>query len=183
MALGVQCTYLKYTELENEKTVESKFKRANILFFNGGNTIEFMKKIKKYHLDKYIAEAVSRDVVCAGISAGAIIFHKFGSSDSRTYKGAETKFTKVTGLGFIDAMFLPHYSNSARPLDMLRMAKKIKQVAICADNQTALEICGEEYKVIKSNSEAKIYKSFNNNGQFFTAELEQSGKVKDLLKK
>ena len=35
MELGVQCTYLKYTELENQRKAESKFKRADIIFKQG----------------------------------------------------------------------------------------------------------------------------------------------------
>ena len=109
MELGVQCTYLKYTELCNEKKVESKFKRADIIFMNGGNTVEYMKNIKKNNIDIYFKSALERNVILCGISAGAICYHKFGSSDSRNYKNNESKFTKVSGMGFVDAIFSPHF--------------------------------------------------------------------------
>ena len=183
MKLGVQCTYLKYTELENEKTVESKFKRANIIFINGGNTIEYMKSIKKYGLGKYFKVALDNGVVLSGISAGAIIYHRFGSSDSKTYKENPDKYTLATGLGFVDAVFCPHYSNSSRPKDIKRMMKNSKYVAICADNLTAVEIDGEKYKVIKSDCNAKVFKCFYKGCRFYEFELPEQGTYFDLIKK
>lgn len=183
MNLGVMCTYLKFTELSNEKTVSSKFKRADIIFISGGNTIEYMKMIKKFGLDEKLKEAMERGTVLAGISAGAIIYHKFGSSDSKIYKDNPNKFTLASGLGFVDAVFCPHYSNSNRPKDIERFAKRIKQVAICADNNTALEIDDDNYKVIKSDENAKIFKCFYKNGKFYEFELQPFGKYKDLVSK
>lgn len=183
MALGAQCIYIKHTELWKEKTVEGKIKRADIIFLNGGNTMEFMKQIKKNKLDIFLKKALDRNAIMCGISAGAICYHKFGSSDSRTYKTSEKKFTKVTGMGFVDALFAPHYSNSDRPLDMERMMKNVKQVAICADNCTALVIDEENYKVLKTDKNANIYKCYNDKSGFKIYKIEEYGVVKDLLSK
>ena len=183
MELGAQCTYLKFTEFSNQKTVESKFKRANIIYINGGNTMIYMREIKKYGLDKYIIEASKRDVVLAGISAGAICYHKLGSSDSRTYKENINKFTKVNGIGIVEALFSPHYSNSKRPLDIQRMTKNLKMVSICADDCTALVIDGEDYKVLKSKTDAKIQKCYTKDNKFICYELKGSGKYLDLISK
>ena len=38
------------------------------------------------------------------------------------------------------------------------MMKNSKYVAICADNLTAVEIDSENYKIIKSDSNAKVFK-------------------------
>jgi len=183
MALGVQCTYLKHTELSNEKRVESRFKRADIIYLNGGNTIFYMQMIKKYGLDKYLKFALDRNTIMCGISAGAIIYSKFGSSDSRTYKDNKNKFTKVKGLGFVDILFSPHYSNSNRPLDINRMTKCLKQVSICADNNTALVIDGENYRVVKSDNNANIYKCYYKNNEFKSCILPETGKLNKLVSK
>ena len=183
MELGVQCTYLKYTELENKRKAESKFKRADIIFMNGGNTMEYMKQIKKYNIDVLFKSALEKNVILCGISAGAICYHKFGSSDSRTYKNDETKFTKVLGIGFIDALFSPHFSNSKRPNDMKRMTKNLKQVAICADNCTALVVDGDDYRVLKSDNTARVYKCFTKNGEYKIYELPNFGKYNELISK
>lgn len=51
MALGAQCEYLSYRDFLNTKTIESKFKRADAIYIGGGNTLTFMRDIKKYQLE------------------------------------------------------------------------------------------------------------------------------------
>ena len=181
MQMGAQCTSLRHNDFENKKTVESKFNRADIIYINGGNTIEYMKAIKKFGLDEFLKKALERDVILCGISAGAICYHKFGSSDSRHYKNKENKFTLVRGLGFIDLLFSPHFSNSSRPLDTERLVKKSKTIAICADDQTAVVFNGEDYEVVKSNPEAKVYRAFIKDNNYFLQEIAQNGKINSLI--
>lgn len=179
--MGAQCINLKLYENPPEKTLESRFKRADIVYIHGGNTIEFMKLIKKLDLQKYIFDAGKRGAVLAGISAGAICFHKFGSSDSRHYKGNDTKFTLVRGMGFVDALFSPHFSSSNRPLDSERLAKKSKSVMVCADDQTAIVYDNDNYIIIKSNENSKVYRVFVDSGVCKIQEVKSFGKVYELL--
>ena len=58
MAKGCQCEYLRFTDFDNIKTVENKFKRADIIFLPGGNTLEYMKQIRKFNLGEYIKEQI-----------------------------------------------------------------------------------------------------------------------------
>ena len=50
-SFGCQCEYLRFNEFDNVKTVEGKFKRADIIFLPGGNTLNYMKQVKS-HLEK-----------------------------------------------------------------------------------------------------------------------------------
>lgn len=180
--LGAQCSYLSFREFDNEKTVESKFKRADIIYLPGGNTLSYMRLIKKHGLGKYILESVQNDKVVSGISAGAIMLCKFGSSDARKSEILPKKYTKVTGLGFVDALFVPHFSTSDRKFDIERMMKSTKnKVAIACDENCAIEIDGEHYKVLISEKGAKAFKCFYRKDEFFVQELEQVGLLKDLL--
>ena len=130
MNLGCQCEYLKYDEFDNQKTVDGKFKRADILYLGGGNTLFYMKQIKKFGLDKKIKEFADNDKVIAGLSAGSIICSKFGMSDSRNY-GGNVKYTCVEGLGLLNLIYVPHCLNSKRPDDINRfMSYKKKMTAI-----------------------------------------------------
>ena len=178
MEMGAQCTNLKLYENPPEKTLESRFKRADIIYLHGGNTIEFMKTIKRLNLQKYIVSAGKRGAVLAGISAGAICFHKFGSSDSRHYKGNDTKFTLVRGMGFS-----PHFSSSRRPLDSERLAKKSKCTSICADDQTAIVYDGENYEIVKSNPDAKVYRAVIKSNKYFIQKIKNTDKIKELFSK
>ena len=98
MAKGCQCEYLRFSEFDNQKTVENKFKRADIIFLPGGNTLDYMKKIRKFGLGDYIKLASERGAVLAGISAGAIIYFDAGCSDSRKSETVPKKYTKVNGV-------------------------------------------------------------------------------------
>jgi len=88
MEKGCQCSYLNFRELSNIKTVESKLKRADIIFLPGGNTLEYMKKVRKFKIDKYLLEAAQRGAVLAGIWAcPAGEWYRYGLP----YKGAPDK--------------------------------------------------------------------------------------------
>ena len=62
MNLGCQCEYLKYDEFDNQKTVDGKFKRADILYLGGGNTLFYMKQIKKYNLAPIIEQGNTHQI-------------------------------------------------------------------------------------------------------------------------
>ena len=180
MELGVQCEHLCFNEFENQKTVDGKFKRADIVYIGGGNTISFMQKIRKYGLDKKINEAVSQNKVLVGRSAGAIIISDAGSSDSRRYKNSN-KFTCANGLGILDIFLAPHYTDSTRPYDMSRiMSNRKHQVAIGLDSCSALVVNGVEFQTLSSIEGAYAYKIFYQNGGIKQYKLEKQGKLCDL---
>ncbi|MDE5714729.1 MAG: Type 1 glutamine amidotransferase-like domain-containing protein, partial [Anaeroplasmataceae bacterium] len=55
----------------------------------------------------------STDKLYAGISAGAILFCKFGMGDQFTYKDRNHyyNYKMVEGLGFLDITICPHYDH------------------------------------------------------------------------
>jgi len=182
MELGCQCEYLRFSEFSNKKTVESKFKRADIIFLPGGNTLNYMKQIRKYGLEQYIIDAAKRNVVLAGISAGAIMCFDVGCSDSRNSFDCPKKYTKVKGLGLLSGLIAPHFSNSDRVYDIKRMLKTCKKntVAFGIDECAALIIDDDEFKVVYSNKQAKIFKCFYKNKQYNCIELSEEGLVDEL---
>ena len=181
MDLGVQCEHLCFNEFTNQKTVDGKFKRADIIYLGGGNTISFMQKLKKYGLDKKIIESANQNKVIAGRSAGAIIISSAGSSDSRVYKD-EKKYTYVKGLGLLNIFLAPHYTDSDRPKDMPRILNKNRnQVAIGLDSCSALIVDGDEFETISSIDGAKVYTIYYRDKELIQKELESTGKLCDLL--
>lgn len=183
LAKGVQCEYLNYTEFGNQKTIDCKFKRADIVYIGGGNTIHYMHKIKKFGLDEKLKESFNQNKVLVGLSAGAIILSKFGSSDSRHYKN-ENKFTTANGLGFLDIFLAPHFTGSGREEDMPRIMKnKSKYVAIGLDELSALVVDGDNFKLVQTNKDTCGFKMFYKNKEFIVQKLGSFGKVSDLLSK
>ncbi len=185
MAKGCQCEYLRFSDFDNQKTVENKFKRADIIFLPGGNTLDYMKKIRKFGLGDYIKLASERGAVLAGISAGAIIYFETGCSDSRKSETFPKKYTKVNGLGIFNGLIAPHFSSSDRVYDLPRMLNgcKASTIAFGIDECASLVIDGEKYRVIKSQAEAKVFKCCNKNGKYNCIELLLEGEVKDLYQK
>lgn len=180
--LGCQCEYLRFNEFDNTKTVESKFKRADIIFLPGGNTLNYMKQIRKFGLDKYIEDSARRGIVLAGISAGAIMCFDAGCSDSRKNESEQGKYLKVKGLGLQRGLIAPHYTNSGRPNDLPRMLKSCKKntVAFGIDECAALVIRDETYQLVKSSSEARVFKCYYLNGEYKSVELENEGEISEL---
>ncbi len=179
--MGCQCTYLRFNEFDNEKTVESKFKRADILFLPGGNTLGYMKQIKKFGLGKYIKECAVRNVVMAGISAGAIILFAAGSSDARKYNN-ENKYTKVKGLNIMPGIIAPHFSSSGRILDMQRMLKTCNKntIAFGIDECAALVIDDDNYKVVCEDKTNNVFKCYYLKNEYKKIKLEMAGTIEDL---
>ena len=182
MNLGCQCEYLRFSEFENQKTVENKFKRADIIFLPGGNTLTYIKKMKKFGLDKYLIEAASRGVVLAGISAGAIMCFDAGCSDSRKSDDVPKKYTKVKGFGLCKGLIAPHFSTSDRVYDLPRMLKTCKKntMAFGVDECAALIIDDDNYKIVKSSDSAKVFKCYLKQKEYFACEITGSGQLKDL---
>lgn len=182
MSLGCQCEYLRFSEFSNQKTVESKFKRADVIFLPGGNTLANMRQVRKYGLDKYLFDCASRGVVLAGISAGAIMCFEFGCSDSRQSFESSKRYSKVKGLGIMSGLIAPHYSSSDRVYDLPRMLKTCKKstLAFGIDECAALIIDGNSFKVVKSRDDAKVFKCYLKGKEYFADEITQYGQLDDL---
>ncbi len=169
MELGAQCEYLKFNELSNQKTVESKFKRADAIYIGGGNSFEYIKSIYDFGLDKHIKDAGERRVLLCGMSAGAICYSKFGMSDAGD-PNAKT-FTLSKGLGLNEFLICPHFSNSERKNKIKEFLKDVDAVAICLDDQVAFEIDGENFKVLRANENQCAIKCYYDGDVFVTENL------------
>ena len=185
MAKGCQCEYLRFTDFDNLKTVENKFKRADIVFLPGGNTLEYMKKIRKHNLGVYIKAAAERGAVLAGISAGAIMCFECGCSDSRNSEKVPKQYTKVRGLGIFKGLIAPHFSNSDRVHDLPRMMKRcpLGTIAFGVDECAALVIEDENYRVLRSDDGAKAFKCYYENGVYISQEINAEGTILNLYQK
>ena len=119
-------------------------------------------------------EAASRGIVLSGLSAGAICWFKYGCSDSRSFSSnVEWDYIRVSGLGFINAVYCPHYHFEKREDAFSTMIDKRGGIGIACDNNAALEIVGNRYRVITSTPDAKAYKLFKRDGCTIVSELPQ----------
>ena len=182
--LGCKCEHLRERDLQNMNVVNKKITEADIIYVGGGNTLRLMNILRKYHIDEILRSAGENGTILCGISAGAICWHSFGNSDSRKFTSNSKQLIKVTGLGFIPALYCPHYNvEKTRQKDLKRMMKTTKGVALAFDNCTALKIDDENYQVLKSKDKAKAWKCYWSKGEYVKKELSDYGDVNQLTSK
>lgn len=183
-----ECSSLFLNEKNiSSKHISSKILSSDIIYIGGGNTLQLMNYIKKFNLDKTFHEAFKKNIIFAGISAGAICWFKSGCSDSRKYKNSTIPFIKTSGLGIINAFICPHYDGKGERKKYLKpLTKNIKVPSIGLDNCSAIEIIDNTYRIINSKSSANAYKTFWKNGQYHEEIIEKKktfSPLNELLRK
>ena len=176
--------------LENrpaKKELEEKVLSSDIVYVGGGDTLKMMIAWRKHGVDKILERAYRRDIVLSGLSAGAICWFRYGSSDSRRFTKPSADLIKVRGLNFINALYCPHYnSEQDRKAHLNTLMKKTPGVAVAVDDCCAVEFLDDEYRVITSKSNANAYKVCWRKGEFHEEIIEKKKEfspIKRLLTK
>lgn len=163
--LGCETGKISNKTLSHMEVVEQKINNADIIYIGGGDTVKLVNILKETGIDKMLGDAINRNCVVAGISAGAIALCKYGLSDVEIMNNISDNYVKVGGLGFLDYMFVPHFSkNPKKKVDLEKILKNENIKTICVDNCAAIEFLDNEIKVIKSNINAKSYNATFENG-------------------
>lgn len=151
----------------SRREVEDKIFSSDIIYVGGGNTLKMMIAWRKYGVDIALEEAYSRDIVLSGLSAGAICWFKYGSSDSKKFANPDAGLTKIRGLNFINSLFCPHYDveKNRRP-HLKELMKKTPGIALAVDNCCAIEVVDDKYRIITSRSDTTAYKVYYKKGEF-----------------
>lgn len=153
----------KYSELEIEKKILS----SDIIYVGGGNTLKMLRLWKKLGVDKILKKALEKGIILSGLSAGAICWFKLGNSDSLKFKNKNADYIKLKCLNFIPLLLCPHFDKEkGRSSSLKKMMKKTSGVAIALDNCAALEVIGNEARLITSKSSANGYKIFWSKNKF-----------------
>lgn len=157
--LGCETMYLKKKNVtKNPDIVKNKIETADIIYIGGGDTIKLLDTVKEYKIDKLLEDAVKRDCVIAGVSAGAILLSNSGFSDSYILRGESDKYDFINGLNFIDINICPHYhSDEKKQLDLIDCLKADSRKVYGLENCTALKIVDGKITVIKSKNDSNVY--------------------------
>ena len=164
--LGCETGKISNKTLTHMEVVEKKINEADIIYIGGGNTVKLVDTLKETGMDKMLKKSGENGCVLAGISAGAITYCKSGLSDIEIMEGVSDNYVKVNGLGFLDYMFVPHFSSDPKKKDDLeKVLKENKSVkALCTDNCCAVEFNDDRMKIIKSNKDSRAFKAYYDNG-------------------
>lgn len=154
--------------------IEGKILSADIIWVGGGNTLKMMKRWRKLGVDRVLLQAYERGIVLSGISAGSICWFKDGHSDSMSFYGSQQwNYVRVRGLGLIPATHCPHYHAEHREEDFSRMIATHGGLGLALDNNVALEVIDDQYRIVTSRPEAHGYKVYKKHGEVVVEEIEQ----------
>lgn len=164
--LGCETGKISNKTLSHMEVVEQKINNADIIYIGGGDTVKLVSILKETGMDKMLEKAGNNGCVLAGISAGAISFCKYGLSDVEIMNNISNNYVRVDGLGFLNYMFVPHFSSDDKKKeDLEKVLKENKDInTICVDNCAAVKIIDDKIEVIKSDNKANAYYAKYDNG-------------------
>lgn len=141
---------------------EALLRRADIIYVGGGNTLRMLKLWRRLGIDRELQAARARGCVLSGLSAGAICWFRFGNSDSRRYSSpGDRTLIRVTGLGFVDLLICPHYDTERqRKRSVADMMARTPGCALGLENNTALEILDDRYRILSSREGKRAHRSY-----------------------
>lgn len=134
--------------------IAEKFAKADIIYVGGGDTAYMLEEWKKSGLDKMILDAYDRGVVICGLSAGAICWFEKAHSDYKKMADESEEYVVIDGLGLIEGVCVPHFSEEDRILSWERM-KNDWDRAICIENDCGVYF--EDGKLIRAVGPGKAY--------------------------
>ncbi len=157
-----------------QREIEDKILNSDIIYVWWWNTLKMMNLWRKLWIPEMLKKAMQKDIVLSWLSAWAICWFKYWNSDSRKFTSNSNQLIKVTWLNFVNALCCPHYDSEVhRQEDLKRMMKKNPWVAIALENNCAIEIHDNKYRIITSQENAKAYKIYWKKWEYFKQEILQ----------
>lgn len=137
----------------DEKIWRPSIERADVLFFEGGNTYHLMRWLNKSGLTKLLPDLL-KDKVYVGVSAGSMV-----TSPDLALKLSQVIYEEdifeteeLNGLNFVDFYFLPHLNNEwfmkVRKENIEKVGQEINKTIYALDDNSALKITDDKIEVI-----------------------------------
>ncbi|WP_338542371.1 Type 1 glutamine amidotransferase-like domain-containing protein [Paenibacillus tundrae] len=142
----------------SDEAIKNKILSSNIIYVGGGDNVKMMEIWRANKVDQYLKEAYAHNIVLSGLSAGSICWFLEGHSNSsiETNRDGWWDREQVIGLGLIPANHCPHYNEDGHEtFDDNMLDKEVPGIAL--ENNVAIVIDGDMYKIVKSNTESKAY--------------------------
>ncbi len=137
----------------DEKIWKASLERADVLFFEGGNTYHLMRCLNKSGLSKLLPELL-KDKVYFGVSAGSMITNPDLSLkiSQLIYEEDLLETEEMEGLNFVDFYTLPHlnskYFKKLREENIKKIGKEINKTIYVLDDNSALKIIDDKVEII-----------------------------------
>ncbi len=172
----------------SKKQIEAKILTADIIYIGGGNTLRMLRVWRKYGMDKLLRKAYEKGAILSGVSAGAIAWFRYGSSDSRRFmKDGKEKnsLMRVSALGLLSFTLSPHHIREKKLRDpgIREMMRRTPGVALALDDNSAILVQDDRYEVLRSKPDVGIKKVFRKDGKIKIVPLKDSGMLEELSAK
>lgn len=165
---GCHTDYLTKEDIKSTKIAAQKISVADIVYVGGGNTLNLMRSLRKYGIDQLLTEASEKGKVLCGVSAGAICWCAYGESDSRPNTS-----TRVRGLGIVPLLFSPHIVTQPQRAEHLKkMMKTTYKIPAVALDRAALEVVGDQYRVLYLENNSKAVKCYWKQGEYYEEDIQ-----------
>ncbi|MGK2849055.1 MAG: Type 1 glutamine amidotransferase-like domain-containing protein [Minisyncoccota bacterium] len=169
-----------------KKQIEEKILSADIIYVGGGNTLRMLKIWRKKGVDVLLRKAYEKGVILSGLSAGAICWFRYGASDSRRFmkNGKQVEsLMRVSALGFLPFSVSPHHirEKKLRDLGLLEIMSRTPGVALALDDNSAILVQDDHFKILRSKPNVQIKKVFCMNGKVKKVQLMDEGSLDELL--
>jgi dipeptidase E len=151
----------------SESDIRDKILGSDAVYVGGGNTMRMLRIWRKLGVDAVLRQAWDQGVVLSGLSAGAICWFRYGSSDSRKFSDPAAGLMRISALGFVNLSLSPHYDvEEDRKSGLQDMMLRTPGVAIALDNCSAIEITDDRFRVLTSRPNAKAYRAYWSRGVY-----------------
>ena len=134
----------------NRKTRKDDLKNIDVVFVMGGNTFEYLQRMRKTGLDKAIKSFVKKGGVYVGLSAGSYVVCP--TIKAASWKHADRNIVglkNLKGLNLVPFLLTAHFEQKLRPL-IKKEAEGTKYEVIALTDKQAVLIEGTQRKIIGS---------------------------------
>jgi dipeptidase E len=117
------------------------------------------------YLIKFEEKHYEKEIILADKSAGALCFGKFyfESEDTKDFKIHEfNDYIEVECIKLLDFIICPHYNLDGYSENLEAMVTAHSVIGIALDNNCAIEIIDNNYRIIATNDTANAYKVYQN---------------------
>ncbi|SCL83896.1 Type 1 glutamine amidotransferase-like domain-containing protein [Sporanaerobacter sp. PP17-6a] len=147
-------------ENPTEYEIKEKIFSSDVIYVEGGDTQRLMDYFKKYKMDEILLKAYKNGIVLVGKSAGALCWgsYYFEDEEANDFKN----YIDIECLKFLNFIICPHYNMEGYSEKMDAMINMHGGVGIGIENNCALEIINDKYRIIASNCDSNAYKVYQN---------------------
>lgn len=144
------------------ESIQAKIEWADLIYVGGGNTRTMLALWRHLGVDQLLQEAAERGTILSGLSAGANCWFKYANSDAPIIEGeVGIKTVRVECLGFVDIAMCPHAKREDFRLEEFsRMMQTTPGIGIGLDDLCALQIRGQEYRVVAAQEGMVAHKIY-----------------------